>query len=80
MLCDANLETAGQVELIATSIAAPIYGADDTVVAALSIVIPSAGASPQMYVPAVRTAARGVSMTLGASSVRSGRIAPNGPG
>jgi DNA-binding IclR family transcriptional regulator len=56
----------GQVELIALSVAAPITGPDGTVVAALSVVVPSGGAGPQMYVPAVRQAALGVSRALGA--------------
>ncbi len=56
----------GQVELIALSIAAPITGPENTVVAALSLVVPSDGAGPQMYVPAVRQAALGVSRALGA--------------
>ena len=56
----------GQVELVSLSIAAPITGPDDTVVAALSVVVPADRTGPQMYVPAVRQAALGVSRTLGA--------------
>jgi DNA-binding IclR family transcriptional regulator len=60
----------GQVELIALSVAAPVRGRDDSVVAALSVVVPSRGCNPQMYVPAVRAAARGVSRALGAPSLQ----------
>lgn len=56
----------GQVELVSASVAAPIRGPDGTVVAALSIVVPSKGFIPQMYAPAVHAAARGVSRVLGA--------------
>jgi DNA-binding IclR family transcriptional regulator len=60
----------GQVELIALSVAAPVYGRDDSVVAALSVVVPSHDCNPQMYVPAVRAAARGVSRALGAPNLQ----------
>jgi len=43
-----------------------VYGAADSVVAAISIVIPAAGPDPRAMVPAVRAAARGISRTLGA--------------
>jgi DNA-binding IclR family transcriptional regulator len=56
----------GQVELVALSVAAPVYGGDDMVVAALSVVVPSKGSDPRALVPAVRAAARGVSRALGA--------------
>jgi DNA-binding IclR family transcriptional regulator len=56
----------GQIELIALSVAAPVFGADDSVVAAISIVVPSEGTDPHTLVPAVRAAARGVSRVLGA--------------
>jgi DNA-binding IclR family transcriptional regulator len=59
----------GQVELIALSVAAPVRDRDDTVVAALSVVVPAHGCNPQMYVPVVRAAARGVSRALGAPSL-----------
>jgi DNA-binding IclR family transcriptional regulator len=55
----------GQVELIALSIAAPVYGPTDEVVAALSVVVPTGG-PPGSFIPVVRAAARGVSRTLGA--------------
>lgn len=55
-----------QVELVSLSVAAPVYGPEDTVVAAISIVVPSDGPDPRTLVPAVRAAARGISRTLGA--------------
>jgi len=54
----------GQIELIALSVAAPVRGPRGDVVAALSVVVPSAGSDARAYVPAVRAAARGVSRTL----------------
>lgn len=59
-----------QIELITLSVAAPIRGADDSVVAAVSIVVPKANVDANALVPAVRTAARGISRALGAPSVR----------
>jgi DNA-binding IclR family transcriptional regulator len=56
----------GQVELIALSVAAPVYGPDDTVVAAVSIVVPSGESDPRTLIPAVRASARGISRALGA--------------
>lgn len=56
----------GQVELVALSVAAPVYGPGDRVVAAVSIVIPSDVGEPRTLVPAVRTTARGISRALGA--------------
>lgn len=55
----------GQIELITQSIAAPIRGADDSVVAALSIVVP-VEVDGHSLAPAVRAAARGISRALGA--------------
>src|SRR4029453_11144442 len=43
------------------SVAAPIFGADDKVVAALSVVVPQENAEPRLLGPAVRTAARSIS-------------------
>ncbi|MHA6780880.1 IclR family transcriptional regulator [Pseudonocardia saturnea] len=54
----------GQIELVALSVAAPVRGPRGDVVAALSVVVPSAGSDARAYVPAVRAAARGVSRTL----------------
>jgi DNA-binding IclR family transcriptional regulator len=48
------------------SVAAPIFGADDKVVAALSVVVPQENAEPRLIGPAVRTAARSISRMLGA--------------
>ncbi len=59
-----------QIELISTSVAAPIRGADGTVVAALSVVAAARRVDPRQFVPAVVAAARGVSRTL------NGRRAP----
>lgn len=55
-----------QVELVSLSVAAPVYGPEDSVVAAISIVVPAQGAEPRTLVPAVRAAARGISRSLGA--------------
>jgi DNA-binding IclR family transcriptional regulator len=48
------------------SVAAPIFGADDKAVAALSVVVPRENAEPRLLGPAVRTAARSISRGLGA--------------
>jgi DNA-binding IclR family transcriptional regulator len=48
------------------SVAAPVFGADDEVAAALSVIVPAEKADPRMLGPAVRTAARAVSRGLGA--------------
>lgn len=55
-----------QIELVSLSVAAPVYGPDDTAVAAISIVVPAEGSEPRTLVPAVRAAARGISRSLGA--------------
>jgi DNA-binding IclR family transcriptional regulator len=60
----------GQIELVALSVGAPVHGPDDTVVAALSVVVPAREADPRALVPVVRAAARGISRVLGAPSVR----------
>lgn len=57
-----------QIELISMSVAAPVHGPDDTVVAALSVVVPHGEHDPLALVPAVRAAARGTSRALGAPS------------
>lgn len=57
-----------QVEMVSTSVAAPIYGPANAVVAALSIILPSRGTDVRRFVPAVRGAARGISRELGARS------------
>jgi DNA-binding IclR family transcriptional regulator len=48
------------------SVAAPIFGAEDRAVAALSVVVPRENAEPRLLGPAVRTAARSISRGLGA--------------
>ena len=48
------------------SVAAPIFGPDDRVAAALSVVVPHENADPRLLGPAVRTAARSISRGLGA--------------
>ncbi|MFE4664051.1 IclR family transcriptional regulator [Streptomyces sp. NPDC056716] len=55
-----------QFELVSASVAAPIRGADNTVVAALSIIVPSRDGTARALAPAVVTAARGISRALGA--------------
>ena len=47
------------------SVAAPVRGEQDLVLAALSIVVPAGGANPNTLEPAVRAAARAVSRGLG---------------
>jgi DNA-binding IclR family transcriptional regulator len=72
-----------QIELISVSVAAPVHGPDDTVVAALSTVVPYGERDPMTLVPVVRTAARGISRVLGAPSAtrppRSARRVSNDP-
>lgn len=53
-----------QIDLAATSIAAPVFGPGGTVVAALSLVVPSS-TNWRSLVPAVVTAARGLSRAIG---------------
>ncbi|MFF8014976.1 IclR family transcriptional regulator C-terminal domain-containing protein [Streptomyces sp. NPDC007929] len=54
-----------QVTEDALSVAAPIRGADGSVSAAVSIVVPHAAAQVPVLGPAVRVAARGISRALG---------------
>jgi DNA-binding IclR family transcriptional regulator len=54
----------GQIELVALSVAAPVRGPRGEVVAALSVVVPSAGSDPRAYVPVVRATARAISRAL----------------
>jgi DNA-binding IclR family transcriptional regulator len=54
----------GQVTLDALSVAAPIFGTDGRVTAALSVVVPNEH-SAQEYIPVVHAAARGISRGLG---------------
>lgn len=48
------------------SVAAPVFGADDQITAALSVLVPAETADPRVLGPAVRTAARAISRGLGA--------------
>ncbi|WP_084959318.1 IclR family transcriptional regulator [Thermoactinospora rubra] len=56
----------GQVELVALSVAAPVFGPGDRAVAAVSVVVPSRERAAQPLIPAVLAAARGISRALGA--------------
>src|SRR3954465_7817248 len=60
----ANLRRRAPQPLV--SVAAPVFGADDKIVAALSVVVPQENAEPRLLGPAVRTAARSISRPLGA--------------
>ena len=59
-----------QIELISTSVAAPVRGAQGDVVAALSIVAAARGLDPRSFAPAVVAAARGVSRQLAEAGIR----------
>ncbi|WP_311765396.1 IclR family transcriptional regulator [Streptomyces zingiberis] len=54
-----------QITMDALSVAVPVRGPGGDVAAALSLVVPSAGARPHTLMPAVRVAARGISRRLG---------------
>lgn len=56
----------GLLDLAALSVAAPVWGPDRDLVAALSVVVPSTH-DAAVYVPAVRAAAHGVTRALAAS-------------
>ncbi len=51
---------------VIVALAAPIYGEDNSVVAALGVLLPERGAQPRRLGLAVLTAARGISRELGA--------------
>ncbi|MDR7300846.1 IclR family transcriptional regulator [Haloactinomyces albus] len=77
----------GQIELTNLSVAAPVHDETDTVIAALSVVVPSQGSDPRTLIPAVRAAARGISRALGSpralalpASARREAAAPTSPG
>jgi DNA-binding IclR family transcriptional regulator len=65
MLCDVRRDgyavSDRQIETISVSVAAPIRGPDNQVLAAISIVIDAARGDPRVLVPAVVSAARGIS-------------------
>lgn len=80
--------TVRQMETMSVSVAAPVSGPAG-VVAALSVIVPARGADARRFVPAVRTAARGISRQLGAPTgpanpptpaPGSGAAAASGPG
>ncbi|WP_419992638.1 IclR family transcriptional regulator [Streptomyces boninensis] len=54
-----------QITEDALSVAAPVRGPRGDVVAAVSLVVPAAGAQPPALIPAVRLAGRGISRALG---------------
>jgi DNA-binding IclR family transcriptional regulator len=58
----------GQVTLDALSVAAPVRGPDDAVLASISVVVPSGSVPSAALAPAVLTAARGISRVLCAST------------
>lgn len=62
----------GQVTLDALSVAAPVYGPEGTVLAALSLVVRSEGAQPIALAPAVQAAARGLSRVISSSAPATG--------
>ena len=55
-----------QEQEVIVAVAAPIFGADDAVVAALGVLLPERVAQPRRLGLAVRTAAQGISRELGA--------------
>jgi DNA-binding IclR family transcriptional regulator len=60
-----------QVELVSTSVAAPIYGPGRAgVIAAISIIMPRLNTDVRRFAPAVLTAARGISRALGSADNR----------
>ncbi|QUH00129.1 IclR family transcriptional regulator [Saccharopolyspora erythraea] len=67
-----------QIELSTVSVAAPVRDHTDTVVASLSIVVPSGEVDPMTLVPAVRAAARGISRALGSATPLAGRSPKSG--
>lgn len=72
----------GELDLGHLSVAAPVWGADGTVVAALTIVVTSVRAKLERLAPAVQTAAAGISRQVQAGAglrpidARSGRLPP----
>lgn len=65
-----------QVTMDALSVAAPVRGVGDEVVAALSLVVHSEGAQPAALAAPVRAAARGISRALGSPSARRAPLPP----
>jgi DNA-binding IclR family transcriptional regulator len=56
-----------QDQEVIVAVAAPIYGKDDSVVAALGVLLPEQGAQPRRIGFAVLTAAQGISRSLRAA-------------
>lgn len=50
------------------SVAVPVVGGDESVIAAVSVVVPLAQADPRLLLPALATTARSISRALGARS------------
>ena len=48
------------------SVAVPVMGVEDTVIAALSVVVPETQMDPRLVIPALGTAARAISRAFGA--------------
>ena len=48
------------------AVASPIFGPDDAIAAALSVVVPDEHVNPRQLIPALQTAARAISRSLGA--------------
>ncbi|MGH3517424.1 MAG: IclR family transcriptional regulator [Haloechinothrix sp.] len=61
VICD------GFIHPDAMGIAVPVHGADNSVVAALAVVVPSKDSQPMMHVPALIAAARGITRAMGAT-------------
>jgi DNA-binding IclR family transcriptional regulator len=73
--------TENSMPLPARAVAAPVSGPGGQVIAAVSVVVPSAGMPTSAYVPAVIATARGVSRALSRTSATpswSGRAEPAG--
>lgn len=59
-----------QVTTDSVSVAAPVWGEEGSVIAAISVVVRHDGLPPSTLVPAVRAAARGISRAVGAPAAR----------
>ncbi|MEU8243937.1 IclR family transcriptional regulator [Actinoplanes missouriensis] len=69
-LADARRERAVTLRRLvpeaAISVACPVHGPGDAVVAALSVIVPEGWPDPRSLIPALRTSARAISRALGA--------------
>jgi DNA-binding IclR family transcriptional regulator len=70
---DGYAVSARQVTLDAVSVAAPIFGPEQIVVASVSLVVPADEARPLALAPVVQAAARGISRALGGPNPSSRR-------